>query len=371
MTSALNDKGTSDPTPPQTPRKSTISLHPMESPVDSIRNAHGSYSEQSKLLPSLNALPTPQSPNNLANYVPGLTNTPESPMSHISHSFASSRSLAESHILPDGTPKRSPLKSQQILTPDSSPFTGRFDTHNNHSSPATPRTLLSTSGMNPLTPSFTSPRRTPSPLPSSEPQSSHLSSPFMARSSLPDPAKARTSSQSSVAPNILNEATSTAVPAGSVLSATLISTPPISPLLAPESAPAYLASAVPALAGGELNRIHQTMQQEHEELESRRPDYLKRSKRSISDADSTALMEDDGTGERDRFSSVGIMDSPMKGRRIKLFQETSEESFEESLMAGGYGRYVSLLFAWLGGLLKSSLAYCRMGPPTSAYGRQY
>jgi hypothetical protein len=29
----------------------------------------------------------------------------------------------------------------------------------------------------------------------------------------------------------------------------------------------------------------------------------------------------------------------MKGRRITLFQETSEESFEQSLMAGGYGKY--------------------------------
>jgi hypothetical protein len=36
---------------------------------------------------------------------------------------------------------------------------------------------------------------------------------------------------------------------------------------------------------------------------------------------------------------MGITVSPMKGRRITLFQETSEESFEQSLMAGGYGKY--------------------------------
>lgn len=48
-------------------------------------------------------------------------------------------------------------------------------------------------------------------------------------------------------------------------------------------------------------------------------------------------------GDRLSAANVGITDSPAKGRRLKLFQETSEESFEESLMAGGYGRYVSLL----------------------------
>jgi len=40
---------------------------------------------------------------------------------------------------------------------------------------------------------------------------------------------------------------------------------------------------------------------------------------------------------------LGIAETPIKGRRIELwgFQETSEESFEERLMAGGYGGYGS------------------------------
>jgi hypothetical protein len=40
---------------------------------------------------------------------------------------------------------------------------------------------------------------------------------------------------------------------------------------------------------------------------------------------------------------LGIAETPIKGRRIELwgFQETSEESFEELLMAGGYGGYGS------------------------------
>ena len=77
-----------------------------------------------------------------------------------------------------------------------------------------------------------------------------------------------------------------------------------------------------------------------QEAESRRPDYMKRAKRTLDEADPSALDEDERTRQLDREALVGITESPTKGRRLKLFQETSEESFEESLMAGGYGRYV-------------------------------
>jgi hypothetical protein len=79
-----------------------------------------------------------------------------------------------------------------------------------------------------------------------------------------------------------------------------------------------------------------------QETESRRPEYLRRSKRTHSESDVLA-NEDRELEERERvFPGIGIAVSPHKGRRLKLFQETSEESFEESLMAGGYGRYVSI-----------------------------
>lgn len=113
-----------------------------------------------------------------------------------------------------------------------------------------------------------------------------------------------------------------------------ISTSPISPSRRPSTQP-----------GGEMERIRQAMLKDHialvRDAENRRPEYLKRIKRSLSEADPTAIL-DDGALDRDRGAAVGIMESPHKGRRLKLFQETSEESFEESLMAGGYGRYVSL-----------------------------
>jgi hypothetical protein len=123
------------------------------------------------------------------------------------------------------------------------------------------------------------------------------------------------------------------------LSASSISTPPLSP---PPSQPESQVSG--QAAGGEMERIRQAMIQDRlahfQETENRRPDYLKRAKRTLSEADPTALAEDEKAREQERAIAVGIMESPNKGRRLKLFQETSEESFEESLMAGGYGRYV-------------------------------
>jgi hypothetical protein len=114
------------------------------------------------------------------------------------------------------------------------------------------------------------------------------------------------------------------------------STPPISP-------PPQASSSTVIPAGGEIERIRQALINDHlahiQEAENRRPDYLKRSKRPLSDVDSTLFADE---REQERGFTVGVTESPNKGRRLKLFQETSEESFEESLMAGGYGRYVRI-----------------------------
>ena len=82
--------------------------------------------------------------------------------------------------------------------------------------------------------------------------------------------------------------------------------------------------------------------------ESRRPDYFKRTRRlapsSSIGAGGASLASDLGGKDGSLLwssANMGVIDSPIKGKRIALFQETSEESFEESLMAGGYGRYVS------------------------------
>ncbi len=100
--------------------------------------------------------------------------------------------------------------------------------------------------------------------------------------------------------------------------------------------------------GGEMERIRQSVLAERmaqsREAERRRPEYLKRTKRTLSEADPGYLEDEDSLPDNDRTLAIGIMESPHKGRRLKLFQETSEESFEESLMAGGYGRYVRRTF---------------------------
>jgi hypothetical protein len=161
-----------------------------------------------------------------------------------------------------------------------------------------------------------------------------LSSPFQAKASVPaNPGP----SGSGLLPAVtLRESSQTDDMFSSGSAGALISTPPLSPSALPLSLP----------AGGEIERLRQVQllqQQNHlKDVETRRPDYLVRTKRTMSDADPSGLMEDELMRDRERFGTVGITESPHKGRRLTLFQETSEESFEESLMAGGYGRYVSV-----------------------------
>lgn len=98
-------------------------------------------------------------------------------------------------------------------------------------------------------------------------------------------------------------------------------------------------------SGGEMERIRMQMMEhsmtQFQETENRRPEYLKRMKRSLADTDPALDPTLDLEERESVLPGVGVTVSPMKGRRLKLFQETSEESFEESLMAGGYDRYVS------------------------------
>ncbi|EEB91999.1 hypothetical protein MPER_09554 [Moniliophthora perniciosa FA553] len=113
---------------------------------------------------------------------------------------------------------------------------------------------------------------------------------------------------------------------------------------------------------------------QHAAIEARRPEFFVREDRDRVHAVKRKSSPASVPG------GVGIMDSPTKGRRIKLFaensssstakpypststpaiklfpdlklfQETSEESFEESLMAGGYGRYRT------GGVGEAAAAY--------------
>lgn len=66
------------------------------------------------------------------------------------------------------------------------------------------------------------------------------------------------------------------------------------------------------------------------DIENRRPDYLRRVQR-----DAASKKQNNASGD------LGIATTPLKGRRLQLFdfQQTSDESFEESLMTHGYGTY--------------------------------
>ncbi|KAJ6569419.1 hypothetical protein B0H19DRAFT_694454 [Mycena capillaripes] len=300
--------------------------------------------------------------------------TPESPLAQVSYLAYSA--LGRS---PYGPPLQKPMASmsgpspqQQTVTPETSPYTPRYDSSRYGMTPTIPH-------FNPLSAHYATPRAAssstilPSPVTANRPPSRMitpppsapspaLSSPFMDKLTMADkaqtplpqrlpPGSARpTSTQipvhindifSSSSPSYANphpiQTTAPPNPGGSS-SSVQISTPPISPI--PGSAPAPLPLAAPTpVPGGEMERIRHAMMQNHiaqyQEAESRRPDYLKRAKRPLSETDPPALADDDTS----RRPGVGIMDSPHKGRRITLFQETSDESFEESLMAGGYGRY--------------------------------
>ncbi|KAJ6455779.1 hypothetical protein C8R45DRAFT_1035632 [Mycena sanguinolenta] len=299
-------------------------------------------------------LPTPQSPDNMGQYSNLLP--PESPLAHASSYIAYSALGRPVYALPQ-KPMAVSSPQHQTLTPETSPYTPRFLASAIHpfhpqfaANFSTPRAASSSTILpSPATATRPSPRmNTPPP---SAPSHSTLSPPFLDKLMMADRAAlgARpTSTQIPVyipdvfssspanpsIPSTVNpppiHTTVAGGPQTSVQISTPISPPPGSTLLPPLAAPT-------PVAGGEIERIRHAMMQNHiahhQETEARRPDYLKRNKRPLSESDPLA---DDETSRR---PGVGIMDSPHKGRRITLFQETSDESFEESLMAGGYGRY--------------------------------
>ncbi|KAI1784690.1 hypothetical protein LXA43DRAFT_1121331 [Ganoderma leucocontextum] len=151
---------------------------------------------------------------------------------------------------------------------------------------------------------------------------SHLSSPFQNRRSATGRRSAKSPSRSPIPPLVAN------LPMPDVFSV-----PP------PPSSPPPLATPIPQRAlGGEIHRIHLQLAADHAErmaeTEARRPTYLVREKRPRSEADIPTLDELDAAN-----ATLGVTESPVKGRRLQLFQATSEETFEQSLLAGGYPGY--------------------------------
>jgi len=124
----------------------------------------------------------------------------------------------------------------------------------------------------------------------------------------------------------------------------------VSDALSPEPStsktPPPLPAPIPQRAvGGEIERIRLQIVADEaahvRDMEVRRPYYLVREKRQnpgLDLPDGEVLDLDD---QDTALPGVGVTETPIKGRRIQLFQETSEESFEQSLLAGGYPGYGS------------------------------
>ncbi|KAI0641169.1 hypothetical protein C8Q79DRAFT_992152 [Trametes meyenii] len=287
-------------------------------------------------------LPTPQSPSNVAQYASELNGSYASPVSSLNRDPPASQPAPVARAATPHREEPSAVSTASFMTPESSPIFPRklMPPVTPIAGPSSPRTpqrnqagptppsgptiaLDNTAGKMVVDP--TVPVLAPAPL-ITTPTSSHsrgltpasrLSSPFRAKSS--DLRATKSPSHSPVLP----EDASMVVD----LYTTLPSSPP------------PLATPVPQRpAGGEIQRIHLQLAADRaerlSEKEARRPEYLVRGKRPHPDEDIPTLDELDAAN-----AALGVTDSPVKGRRLQLFQATSEETFEQSLLAGGYPGY--------------------------------
>ncbi|KAI6137029.1 hypothetical protein F5141DRAFT_1078144 [Pisolithus sp. B1] len=268
-------------------------------------------------------LPTPQSPATVSSY---LLSEAE-PLVLSAHNAQSSQQplTLPSEFRVYTTP--SPLQSQQTLTPESSPLSMRYQAGGSNSQQQPP-VLMDVHDQH-MVPSLVEPTKT----------AMCELLPIGCTATLDEmPLRATTRGEPVDVPNV-----------------EFPHTPPRkSPASVPRCAdgdsqllPLQLGNAAVANmeAGGNPAQIRAQLAEKQftlaQEAEARRPDYFKRMRR--------AARAIDGTPQDSVLqpaAPIGITNSPVKGRRLTLFQETSEESFEESLMAGGYGRYRCDALPW-------------------------
>ncbi|KAI3615529.1 hypothetical protein WG66_011847 [Moniliophthora roreri] len=307
-------------------------------------------------------LPTPQSPN-----VSGARlHTPESPTPLLHRPTLTRPPLPSTTSSENKNTESGQVdgRSQQIMTPESSPYAVKDD--------KTPKPQLPTTGdfsatlmnsratSNPSSSSF--------PAPESKPHTTDSAIPPITSVSVPQASTATPQRPSESNPS----ESQTPTPTPSTLS---------SPFMDKTSLPRDdFFSTSSSSKGKEKAHAQQPQRQDdierrmveqaalearrgqHAAIEARRPEFFVRE-----DRDRVSPVKRKSS-PASALGGVGIMDSPTKGRRIKLFsessgpstakhylststpaiklfpdlklfQETSEESFEESLMAGGYGRY--------------------------------
>ncbi|KAI0638814.1 hypothetical protein C8Q77DRAFT_1077724 [Trametes polyzona] len=342
------------------PLESPFGARSEQASADKVEATAGSSSppRPASLLPPFSAhkishLPTPQSsPSNVAQYAPERNHSLASPVSSLNRD-APAPHVAVSHRA--ATPLREEpqaVSAASFMTPESSPVFPRkvMPPGTPHADPASvPHTPLrnhpesSEAGSSRMAVDAAVPPLAPAPI-ITTPVSTHsrgltpasrLSSPFRDKSSDRRPTKSQSRSpmppHTDDSPMTLDISTST---------------------LAPSSPPPLVTPVPQRPLGGEIHRIRLQLAADHaehqSEKEARRPDYLVREKRPRPDDDDADALGDAEADiptleELDAASAVaaalGVTESPIKGRRLQLFQATSEETFEQSLLAGGYPGY--------------------------------
>ncbi|KAI0073736.1 hypothetical protein K474DRAFT_1700146 [Panus rudis PR-1116 ss-1] len=274
----------------------------------------------------ISQLPTPQSPTDIGAYDPSHSlnpNTPSQPRSQLDPN----PSAAKGQPLTTSSQRQPPVAS--FLTPESSPLSRKVRPARPFRTPSPSRTPqagtfagrhseITQTTNSPTTPVFQSRELSPPSL---------LSSPFQP-------------STNPVTPNKRSRA----------------ATPRDTPVMVQDmlsSNPSTSSNPLPSLQApvphrpvvSDLERMRLQLEAEkvarQNEAEARRPEYLKRTKRPFSSLDDPNFFDLPPDKEND-MSTLGVTESPMKGRRLTLFTETSEESFEQSLSASGYLRYGSV-----------------------------
>ncbi|KAH7884027.1 hypothetical protein F5I97DRAFT_1969279 [Phlebopus sp. FC_14] len=276
-------------------------------------------------------LPTPYSPSNMSSY---LHTTAQASGSSFEIVPSSSSSLPTEISLYRSPSPPPPFRSQNILTPESSPLAIRSRGNSAHFASNSKQKGRHDVPMAPTTEA----KRAPSPESVTE-----QNSPPDVDARPANPENSRDTTHFSQSGGL---STSSAAPKSSTGALLHVEDDSTNQSVFDNS----LSRGPSDEAGGEISRIRAQLMVNQlalaQEAEARRPDYLKRTKRLAPYAN-LSIPSDSGREQSPQQSSnIGVTDSPVKGRRLTLFQETSDESFEESLMAGGYGRYRSDWSSW-------------------------
>ncbi|KAF9785940.1 hypothetical protein BJ322DRAFT_754478 [Thelephora terrestris] len=243
-------------------------------------------------------LPSPQSPNTRPSYIQGQDHSP-SATDYFPKTLMMTQTIkCDQHV-------------SSFITPESSPLTAR----------------IRRSPLSQLTSAPSSPRRTTSTLECG----SGATTPIQSHQTAP---RSRLSS-----PFVEQNPPEDQTPTKFMIPQKSLSSPPVSSLASvfshynPQSQPLLIAPSPLRLPTSESDLLADPNLPKIEESGLHHPDYLQTTQRTPSPLVNSSLLGDPFSHSS---VSISVTETPARGRRLKIFQETSEESFEESLMIHGY-----------------------------------